>query len=65
MTTCSNGKYKLNAENVFISLPVELSHSGVKRIIEIEINEEEQAKVSSVLNIDNFVSVVLVGASRP
>ena len=54
MTTCSNGKYKLNAENVFISLPVELSHSGVKRIIEIEINEEEQAKVSSLLNIDNF-----------
>ena len=54
MTTCSNGKYKLNAENVFISLPVELSHSGVKRIIEIEINEEEQAKVSSVLNIEQL-----------
>ena len=46
VTTCSNGKYKLNAENVFISLPVELGADGVKRIIEIEINEEEQAKVS-------------------
>ena len=46
VTTCSNGKYKINAENVFISLPVELGADGVKRIIEIEINEEEQAKVS-------------------
>ena len=49
VTTCSNGKYKLNAENVFISLPVELGHDGVKRIIEIEINEEEQAKVKTLI----------------
>ena len=61
VTTCSNGKYKLNAENVFISLPVELGADGVKRIIEIEINEEEQAKVSayqSLLTVFAFFSKV-------
>ena len=46
VSTCSNGKYKLNQENVFISLPVELGDQGVKRIVEIDLDETEQQKVT-------------------
>ena len=64
VTTCSNGKYKLNAENVFISLPVELGADGVKRIIEIEINEEEQAKVSAYQNLSTKVLALCTRVRR-
>ena len=45
VSTCSNGKYRLSQENVFISLPVELGPDGVKRIVEIDLNTEEQHNV--------------------
>ena len=48
VSTCSNGKYRLNQENVFISLPVELGDQGVKRIVEIDLDETEQQKVTNL-----------------
>ena len=64
VSTCSNGKYKLNQENVFISLPVELGDQGVKRIVEIDLDETEQQKVtdffirSSIYYVRQFFSLM-------
>ena len=55
VSTCSNGKYKLNQENVFISLPVELGDQGVKRIVEIDLDETEQQKVTDFLSDHQFI----------
>ena len=52
VSTCSNGKYKLNQENVFISLPVELGDQGVKRIVEIDLDETEQQKVTNLCGLN-------------
>ena len=56
VSTCSNGKYKLNQENVFISLPVELGDQGVKRIVEIDLDETEQQKVTHLCDRNTHAS---------
>ena len=56
VSTCSNGKYKLNQENVFISLPVELGDQGVKRIVEIDLDETEQQKVTHLRRVHTHTS---------
>jgi len=56
VSTCSNGKYKLNQENVFISLPVELGDQGVKRIVEIDLDETEQQKVTYLCGRNTVVT---------
>lgn len=56
VSTCSNGKYKLNQENVFISLPVELGDQGVKRIVEIDLDETEQQKVTRLRRVHTQAS---------
>ena len=56
VSTCSNGKYKLNQENVFISLPVELGDQGVKRIVEIDLDETEQQKVTRLRRFHTHAS---------
>ena len=56
VSTCSNGKYKLNQENVFISLPVELGDQGVKRIVEIDLDETERQKVTRLRRVHAHTS---------
>ena len=48
VSTCANGKYNISDHDVVLSVPVELGPDGVNRIVEIQLNEEEQVMVLEI-----------------
>lgn len=47
VSTYATGKYKLSEHDVVLSLPVELGPDGVNRVVEIQLNDDEQNQLSS------------------
>ena len=42
MSTYATGKYKISEHDCVLSLPVELGPDGVNRVVEIQLNDDEQ-----------------------
>jgi len=42
VSTYATGKYKISEHDCVLSLPVELGPDGVNRVVEIQLNDDEQ-----------------------